>query len=75
MELEAPVADIPSTPANTMTEDTANICFTTEGPYASFSNSAPYSVQLDGKEWPTTEHYFQVLITPSKSAETRYLLF
>jgi ribA/ribD-fused uncharacterized protein len=24
-----------------------------------FSNFAPYSIQLDGKRWPTSEHYFQ----------------
>src|SRR5262245_53046548 len=24
-----------------------------------FSNFAPYPVRLDGKVWPTTEHYFQ----------------
>ena len=28
-------------------------------PYGCFSNFAPYSVTIDGLEWPTTEHYFQ----------------
>ncbi len=27
--------------------------------YGCFSNFAPYSIELDGKHWPTTEHYFQ----------------
>ena len=27
--------------------------------YGCFSNFAPYPVELDGKRWPTTEHYFQ----------------
>ena len=27
--------------------------------YGCFSNFAPYPIQLDGKEWPTSEHYFQ----------------
>jgi ribA/ribD-fused uncharacterized protein len=28
-------------------------------PYGPFSNFAPFPVELDGKLWPTTEHYFQ----------------
>lgn len=28
-------------------------------PYGGFSNFAPYPVRIDGKVWPTTEHYFQ----------------
>lgn len=28
-------------------------------PYGCFSNFAPYPVTMDGKEWPTSEHYFQ----------------
>lgn len=28
-------------------------------PYGCFSNFAPYSVEIDGLLWPTTEHYFQ----------------
>ncbi len=27
--------------------------------YGEFSNFAPFPVQIDGKFWPTTEHYFQ----------------
>lgn len=28
-------------------------------PYGCFSNFAPYPIELDGKTWPTSEHYFQ----------------
>ena len=27
--------------------------------YGEFSNFAPYAVSIDGKRWPTSEHYFQ----------------
>jgi ribA/ribD-fused uncharacterized protein len=27
--------------------------------YGCFSNFAPYPIDLDGKRWPTSEHYFQ----------------
>lgn len=27
--------------------------------YGSFSNFAPYPIEVDGKLWPTVEHYFQ----------------
>lgn len=27
--------------------------------YGCFSNFAPYPIELGGKAWPTTEHYFQ----------------
>jgi ribA/ribD-fused uncharacterized protein len=27
--------------------------------YGCFSNFAPYPIQVDGKRWPTSEHYFQ----------------
>lgn len=27
--------------------------------FGCFSNFAPYSIELDGKRWPTSEHYFQ----------------
>jgi ribA/ribD-fused uncharacterized protein len=30
-----------------------------EEPYGCFSNFAPYGFLLDGKWWPTSEHYFQ----------------
>src|SRR5581483_10799122 len=28
-------------------------------PYGEFSNFAPYPIRLNGKTWPTSEHYFQ----------------
>jgi N-glycosidase YbiA len=28
-------------------------------PYGFFSNFAPYPIDLNGKIWPTSEHYFQ----------------
>ena len=28
-------------------------------PYGEFSNFSPHKVMIDGKAWPTTEHYFQ----------------
>jgi ribA/ribD-fused uncharacterized protein len=28
-------------------------------PYGEFSNFAPYPVKLNGRTWPTTEHFFQ----------------
>ena len=28
-------------------------------PYGEFSNFAPYPLELKGKTWPTSEHYFQ----------------
>jgi N-glycosidase YbiA len=30
-------------------------------PYGEFSNFAPYRIHLDGKTWPTSEHYFQAM--------------
>jgi predicted NAD-dependent protein-ADP-ribosyltransferase YbiA (DUF1768 family) len=30
-----------------------------EKPYGCFSNFSPHSFELDGKHWPTSEHYFQ----------------
>jgi hypothetical protein len=27
--------------------------------YGCFSNFAPYPIEVDGKRWPTSEHYFQ----------------
>ncbi|HYF94979.1 MAG TPA: NADAR family protein [Symbiobacteriaceae bacterium] len=33
--------------------------YQTDRPYGCFSNFAVYPIQLDGKDWPTTEHYFQ----------------
>jgi len=30
-----------------------------ERPYGCFSNFSPHPFELDGKRWPTSEHYFQ----------------
>lgn len=30
-----------------------------EKPYGCFSNFSPHGFELDGKYWPTSEHYFQ----------------
>src|SRR5690242_12288694 len=30
-----------------------------DGPYGCFSNLSPHEVEIDGKKYPTTEHYFQ----------------
>ena len=32
---------------------------TRDKPYGCFSNFAPYRFELEGKWWPTSEHYFQ----------------
>jgi ribA/ribD-fused uncharacterized protein len=29
--------------------------------YGEFSNFAPFPIKLDGKVWPTSEHYFQAM--------------
>jgi ribA/ribD-fused uncharacterized protein len=29
------------------------------GPYGCFSNFSPHSIYLQGKTWPTSEHYYQ----------------
>lgn len=33
--------------------------YTTKGPYGWLSNFSKYGFELDGKYWPTVEHYFQ----------------
>lgn len=33
--------------------------YRTNGPYGAFSNFATYGFDLEGKHWPTSEHYFQ----------------
>ena len=33
--------------------------YRTSDDYGCFSNFAAYPIRLDGKRWPTTEHYFQ----------------
>ena len=43
-----------------MWEDPSCIKFYERGqPYFEFTNFAEYPIQLDGKTWPTSEHYFQ----------------
>jgi ribA/ribD-fused uncharacterized protein len=32
---------------------------TREQPFGCFSNFSPHAFELDGKRWPTSEHYFQ----------------
>ncbi len=36
----------------------------TRGPYGCFSNFSRHPVFLDGKRWPTSEHYFQAMKFP-----------
>ncbi len=38
--------------------DTINFYSVSE-PYGCFSNFSPHPIRLDGKTWPTSEHYFQ----------------
>jgi ribA/ribD-fused uncharacterized protein len=33
--------------------------YSVKAEHGEFSNFAPYPILLDGKTWPTTEHYFQ----------------
>lgn len=33
--------------------------YSTGDPYGEFSNFAPFPITLQGKRWPTSEHYFQ----------------
>lgn len=35
--------------------------YSVNAPYGEFSNFAPFPIRLDGKAWPTSEHYFQAL--------------
>jgi predicted NAD-dependent protein-ADP-ribosyltransferase YbiA (DUF1768 family) len=34
--------------------------YRTEDAYGTFSNFSRHPITIDGIEWPTTEHYFQV---------------
>lgn len=45
-------------------------------PYGCFSNFAPYPIEIDGKTWPTSEHYFQAqkFLENSIQAEIRKLV-
>ena len=38
-------------------------------PYGEFSNFSPHAVILKGKQWPTTEHYFQAQKFPGTEHE------
>jgi ribA/ribD-fused uncharacterized protein len=38
-------------------------------PYGEFSNFAAFPIELDGKCWPTTEHYFQAQKFPATPRE------
>lgn len=35
--------------------------YSARGDFGEFSNFAPFPFFLDGKEWPTSEHYFQAM--------------
>lgn len=35
--------------------------YSVNGDFGAFSNFASYPVQIDGKLWPTSEHYFQAM--------------
>ncbi len=43
--------------------------YATRGKYGCFSNFSRHPIELDGKVWPTTEHYFQA----QKFAGTAYV--
>jgi hypothetical protein len=36
-------------------------------PFGELSNFAPFSIELNGLMWPTSEHYYQAMKFPSKS--------
>ena len=35
--------------------------YSTKGPLGCFSNFSAHPIDLDGRRWPTTEHYFQAM--------------
>jgi ribA/ribD-fused uncharacterized protein len=39
--------------------------------YGCFSNFSPHGFELDGKHWPTSEHYFQAMKFKGSSVEER----
>jgi N-glycosidase YbiA len=39
--------------------DSVTNFYRTNEPYGEFSNFAPFPIRLEGKTWPTSEHYFQ----------------
>ncbi len=45
--------------ANNSNKDTIEFCDAV-GPYACFSNYYEAKIVINGKEYPSTEHYFQV---------------
>lgn len=47
--------------------------YSVSGEFGEFSNFAPYSIKLDGKRWPTSEHYFQAqkFLDPAHQEEVR----
>ena len=40
--------------------------YKTKDPYGYFSNFYPSPINIDGKVWPTTEHFFQAMKFPEK---------
>lgn len=42
-------------------------------PYGCFSNFSPHSIYLQGRRWPTTEHYYQAQKFAGSSDETLIL--
>lgn len=42
-----------------MPEKTVIHFYSVSDEFGEFSNFAPFPIQLDGKRWPTSEHYFQ----------------
>lgn len=41
--------------------------YSAEGEYGEFSNFSRYSISMNGKTWPTSEHYFQAQKFPDVS--------
>jgi len=39
--------------------------------FGEFSNFAPYPIRLDGRTWPTSEHYFQAMKFASRATQER----
>jgi ribA/ribD-fused uncharacterized protein len=49
--------------------DDAILFYSTINEFGEFSNFAEYRINLDGKTWPTTEHYFQAKKFPGTPHE------
>lgn len=43
--------------------------YRTSGPYGCFSNFSKHPVEVAGKVWPTSEHYFQAMKFPGTEIE------